>query len=192
MSQPPEHQPAETDRLIARASSHMVIKLEYDLKIQGKAVDHTLEGDPITILTGFAKQLPPGLEALLKGRRAGESFSASLAPSQGYGEYDLKKNQTVPRSSFPTTTVLEPGSSFYAQDTDGQPVTARVIEIRGDQVTVDFNHLYAGKTLDYRITVHAVRQAEPGEIEHGHVHGEGGIKHEHPAHEASHEHNDRH
>ncbi len=184
MSQPPDHQPSTTDQqsTTRQIGIHRVIKFEYTLKIEGKAVDSTLEGDPITILTGFAKQLPPGLEMLLKGRQAGEIFSASLAPSQGYGEYDLKKNQAVPRSSFPAKTVLEPGSSFYAQDTNGQPVTARVIEIHGDQVTVDFNHQHAGKTLDYRITIHAVREAEPGEIEHGHVHGEGGIKHEHHEH----------
>jgi FKBP-type peptidyl-prolyl cis-trans isomerase SlyD len=165
--------------------SHRVIKLEYTLKIEGKVVDQTLEGEPITILTGFAKQLPAGLETLLEGRQAGERFTASRSPSGSYGEYDLKKNQTAKRSSFPANTVLEPGSSFYAQDTAGQPITARVIEIHGENVTVDFNHEHAGKTLEYRITIHAVREAEPGEIEHGHVHGEGGIKHKH-VHEHKH------
>ena len=165
---------------------HRVIKLEYVLKVDGKVVDRTLESDPITILTGFAKQLPAGLEALLEGRQAGERFAASLPPNEGYEEYDLKKNRTVPRSEFPTKTVLEPGALFYAQTADAQPITARVIEIHGENVTVDFNHEHAGKTLDYRITVHAVREAEPGEIEHGHVHGEGGIKHEHHAHENEH------
>jgi FKBP-type peptidyl-prolyl cis-trans isomerase SlyD len=186
VSQPPDHQPSTTRQV----GIHWVIKFEYVLKIEGKVVDHTLKGDPITILTGFAKQLPPGLEALLKGRQAGESYTESLPPSESYGEYDLKKNQTVSRSSFPTKTVLEPGSSFYAQDANGQPITARVIEIHGENVTVDFNHQHAGKMLDYCITVHAVREAEPGEIEHGHVHGEGGIKHEHhaDAHEDNHGH----
>lgn len=54
-----------------------------------------------------------------------------------------------------------------------------MIELEDKDVTVDFNHEHAGKTLEYRITIHAVREAEPGEIEHGHVHGEGGIKHVH-------------
>jgi FKBP-type peptidyl-prolyl cis-trans isomerase SlyD len=192
VNQPPDHQPTATNYPSTNPSRHRVIKLEYSLEIEGKVVNHTHKGDPITILTGFAKQLPPGLEALLQGRKAGESFTASLPPSEGYGEYDLKKNQNVPRSSFPTKTVLEPGSSFYAQDTAGQPITARVIEIHGENVSVDFNHQHAGKTLEYRVTIHAVREAEPGEIEHGHVHGEGGIKHEHPAHEHEHSHEDNH
>lgn len=181
MSQPSDH-PITAAGRPNKPDKHLVIKFEYSLTIEEKAVDHTHEGDPITILTGFAKQLPPGLEALLKGRLAGESFTASLPPNEGYGEYDLKKNQTVPRSSFPTNTILEPGSSFYAQDAAGGPVTARVIEIHGESVTVDFNHPHAGKTLEYRIRVHAVREAEPGEIEHGHVHGEGGVTHKHHEH----------
>jgi FKBP-type peptidyl-prolyl cis-trans isomerase SlyD len=190
MSQPSDHQPAATGHPSTDAIRHRVIKFEYGLNIEGKVVEHTHEGDPITILTGFAKQLPPGLEALLKGRQAGESFTASIPPSEGYGEYDLKKNQTVPHSSFPAKTVLKPGSSFYAQDAAGQPITARVIEVHGENVTMDFNHQHAGKTLDYRITIHVVREAEPGEIEHGHVHGEGGIKHKHhaDAHEDNHGH----
>jgi FKBP-type peptidyl-prolyl cis-trans isomerase 2 len=108
VNQPSDYQPSATDHPNA-ISSHQVIKLEYILKIERKVVEHTLEGDPITILTGSAKQLPPGLEALLEGLKPDDSFIASLSLIQGYREYDLKKNQTVPRSSFPANTDLEPG-----------------------------------------------------------------------------------
>ena len=53
----------------------------------------------------------------------------------------------------------------------------RVTAVNGDLVTLDANPKWAGKTLEYSITIHAVREAEPEELEHGHVHGEGGVRH---------------
>jgi len=41
-------------------------------------------------------------------------------------------------------------------------------------VDVDLNHPYAGWTLYYEIEVVEIRDATAEEIDHGHVHGEGG------------------
>ena len=44
-------------------------------------------------------------------------------------------------------------------------------------VDVDLNHPMAGKMLQFEVEIVDVREALPVEIEHGHVHGEGGIAH---------------
>ena len=44
-------------------------------------------------------------------------------------------------------------------------------------VDVDLNHPMAGKDLQFDIEIVDVREAAAEEIEHGHVHGEGGHQH---------------
>jgi len=52
-----------------------------------------------------------------------------------------------------------------------------VTEIEGDQVTIDYNHQMAGKTLRFEVEVIEVRNASEEELAHGHVHGPGGHHH---------------
>jgi FKBP-type peptidyl-prolyl cis-trans isomerase SlyD len=152
-----------------------VVKFEYVLKVDGKILERTSEGKTKTILMQREKGLPPGLEQALLGHGAGESFTANV--ENGYGTLDPSKLQAAPKSAFPKTMKLEVGEQLYSQDSQGNPVSLRIVAVNGDNVTVDANHEHAGKTLVYDIKIHSVREAEQGELEHGHVHGEGGVHH---------------
>ncbi len=160
-----------------KVSAGAVVKFEYRLKIGDRVVDRTPEGESQTILIGHAHGLPPKLETILHGREAGETFIEIVTPEDAYGEYDESKRITVPRQNFPDGAPLAIGSQFYSQDTDGKPLAVRVIALEGDRVTVDANPERAGQRLEYGVTIHAVRSAEPAELEHGHVHGDGGVHH---------------
>ncbi|MDA1208157.1 MAG: peptidylprolyl isomerase, partial [Proteobacteria bacterium] len=48
---------------------------------------------------------------------------------------------------------------------------ARVIKVGRFNVDLDSNHPYAGKTLQFDLTIERVRAATPEEIAHGHSHG---------------------
>ncbi len=160
-----------------KIDQHSVIKLEWSLSIDDKVIERSLEGEAQTILMGHAKSLPVGLEGLLIGHEASQDFTATL--ENGYGVYDLSKVHSAKKSDFPANTNLALGASFYTQDETGKPLVARVVKLEQDTVTVDFNHEFAGKTLLYHIKILNVRPAEQSELEHGHVHGEGGVRHEH-------------
>jgi FKBP-type peptidyl-prolyl cis-trans isomerase SlyD len=160
-----------------KISDSSVVKLEWKLMIDGKIVESSLEGEAQTILMGHAKNLPIGLEALLIGHEARTEFEATL--ENAYGIYDPSKVHRAKKSNFPRNTNLELGASFYTQDEQGKPLVARVLKLEEDFVTVDFNHERTGKTLKYQIKILHVRPSDPSELEHGHVHGEGGVKHDH-------------
>jgi FKBP-type peptidyl-prolyl cis-trans isomerase SlyD len=155
-----------------------VVKFAWTLKIDGKRVDGTPEGETQTILIGHAPGLPLQLEASLMGLTAGEHKTVRVRPEDAYGKHDLEKHQTVPISSFPVGANLKIGAKFFTQDAAGKPLAARVIGLTGESVTVDFNHEFAGKILEYVFEVKSVRAAEAGELEHGHVHGAGGVNHD--------------
>jgi len=65
---------------------------------------------------------------------------------------------------------------FHAQSAEGVR-TVTVHEVSGDSVKIDGNHPLAGEALNFDVTVDGVRAATEEELEHGHVHGDGGHHH---------------
>ena len=64
---------------------------------------------------------------------------------------------------------LQIGMQFQAQTEQG-PVPIRVVEIEGEEVTIDGNHELAGVRLHFSVSIETVRDASEEELSHGHVH----------------------
>ena len=159
-----------------KVAKDAVVALEYALHLgDGQIVDSSGEG-PLRYLHG-AGQIVPGLEAALEGSEVGTEKRVEVAPEQGYGEIDPQATRTVPREAFPLDAPIATGSEFYVVDDSGTPVPLRIVALEGGNVTVDFNHPLAGKTLHFNVKVLDIRAATAEELEHGHAHGEGGEDH---------------
>lgn len=159
-----------------KAAPDTIVSIEYILRVEGETVDSTPEGERIFFLHGKGHVLPPGLEDALAGKEAG-AFRFSLSPKEGAGTYDPEKVFTAKRGDFPDDAEVEAGEEFYFEDDEGKPVAARIIAVDGENITLDANPELAGKTLEYEGVIHEVREATEEEVEHGHVHGEGGVEH---------------
>lgn len=137
-----------------------LVTLEYTLKDENQNIlDSSQQMGPLDYLHGY-NQLIPGLEKALEGREAGESFSLTVLPQDGYGEIDPRAVFEVNRSQFPADTQLEVGMEF---ETSGHHVV--ITQIDGDIIRLDANHPLAGKTLNFDITVAGVRDATAEELE---------------------------
>ncbi|MGJ7457246.1 FKBP-type peptidyl-prolyl cis-trans isomerase [Halomonas sp. MA07-2] len=157
-------------------AQNSVVAFHYTLTNDaGEVLDSSEGREPLTYLHG-AGNIIPGLEKELEGRQAGDSLSAVVAPGEGYGEKQEQLVQEVPRDAFQGVEGIEPGMQFQAQ-TQGGPLMVTVTKIEGDTVTVDGNHPLAGQTLNFAVEIASVREASDEEVEHGHVHGEGGHQH---------------
>lgn len=153
-----------------------VVSIDYRLHLgDGNIVDESDPGDPLVYLHGHDEVIP-GLEKALEGKKAGDSFKATIPPEDAYGDYEPEGVEEVPRDEFPADLPLEAGGIVSATDEEGDDVDFLVKEIREKTVVVDFNHPLAGKTLHYEVTVREVRAATEEELEHGHAHAPG---HEH-------------
>jgi FKBP-type peptidyl-prolyl cis-trans isomerase SlyD len=93
----------------------------------------------------------------------GEKGDVLVKPEDAYGEYNEEAQQTVPKEQF-AGIELEIGQTLYGQGEDGGTVQVTVKEIADEEVTVDFNHPLAGKTLMFTVTVNNVREATADEI----------------------------
>ena len=152
---------------------HSVVSIHYTLKDdEGQVMDSSEGREPLAYLHG-ENNLIPGLESELQGKTAGSKFEAVVEPKDAYGEVNDEFIQTISKQMFQGAEDIQPGMTFIAQGEGGQQRQVRVVEVDGDDVTIDANHPMAGKTLHFDVEVVEVREATPQEIEHGHVHAGG-------------------
>ena len=128
--------------------------------------------EPLAYLHG-ANNLIPGLEKELQGKASGAKFTAVIPPLEAYGETNSDLIQTISKQMFQGVDNVEVGMTFVAQGDGGQQRQVRVVEVEGDDVTIDANHPMAGLTLHFDVEVVEVRAATKQELEHGHVHHHG-------------------
>ncbi len=153
-----------------------VVTLHYTLKDNdGNIIDQSDDGS-FLYLHG-AMNIIPGLENALAGKSAGDEFSVSVSPEEGYGEKDPERIQEVPKEMFENADEITPGVQFHAQGPDGNAVVVTVIEVKDEAVVIDGNHALAGVDLNFSVSVVDVREATEEEVSHGHVHGEHGHQH---------------
>ncbi|MEW5903396.1 MAG: peptidylprolyl isomerase [Pseudomonadota bacterium] len=154
-----------------------VVSLTYKLTdADGALVEQT--GEPISYLHGGYDGIFPLVEEALHGKDVGDSFSVTMTPDEAFGEYEHELVRVEPRNLFPKEVAV--GMQFEGgaeDDADEDYMLYTVTEVTADEVTVDGNHPLAGKTLTFSGSVTGVRAATAEELEHGHVHGEGGHHH---------------
>jgi FKBP-type peptidyl-prolyl cis-trans isomerase SlyD len=153
-----------------------VVSIHYTLTDDaGETVDSSVGGDPLFYLHGNGN-LVPGLENALEGKNVGDKVTVTVAPAEGYGEYDKNLVQRVPRRAFKGVAEVKQGMQFQVQSDQG-PRSVTVTNVAGDMVTVDGNHPLAGKNLNFAVEILEVRTPSEEELAHGHVHGPGGHHH---------------
>jgi FKBP-type peptidyl-prolyl cis-trans isomerase SlyD len=152
-----------------------VVSFHYSVAEQGKESLETSEGrEPLMILVGHGNIIP-GLEKAMEGHQAGDKFSAEVTAAEAYGEVQPGMIQRVPKKYF-KGSKLAPGMQVVLQTKFGpRPVTVQKVGM--SVVDVDLNHPMAGKDLKFDIEIVDVREAQAEEIDHGHVHGDGGHQH---------------
>ena len=114
--------------------------------------------------------------------KAGDQFAFAIQAADAYGEYDETALVEVDKSMFEhegkiPDGLLEIGKVLPLQDNQGNPFQATVAWVGLDKVKLDFNHPMAGVPLFFTGQVTHVRDADEMELEHRHVHGEGGHHH---------------
>lgn len=152
-----------------------VVRFHYTVSEVGKEpLESSKDREPLAILVGHGNIIP-GLETAMIDREAGDSFGVDVAAADAYGERRDSMTQRVPKKHF-GNQKLEPGQQVVLQTNFG-PRAVTIEKIGMSVVDVDLNHPMAGKDLHFDIEVVDVREASAEELEHGHVHGDGGHHH---------------
>lgn len=169
-----------------KVSQNKVVSLTYELSInEGEnvmLVERVTAEQPFVYLHGLSG-LPEKFEMALENLESGAEFNFVLSKEEsGYGEFDESAIVDLPKNVFLVDgvfddEVISKGAFIPMSDQDGNKMQGLVVDVTEEIVKMDFNHPLAGRELTFIGTVHSIREASAEELDHGHVHGEGGHQH---------------
>lgn len=148
-----------------------VIGIEYNLKDAntGEQLDSNVGGAPLEFISGKG-QIIPGLESKLVEMAENESADVMVEPKDAYGEINDEAVQVLPKEQFAGIELAE-GMTLYGTGQQGETVQVTVKSFNDEEVTIDYNHPMAGKTLMFSVTILSLRDATEEEIQTGVVGG---------------------
>ncbi|QCO67229.1 peptidylprolyl isomerase [Luteimonas yindakuii] len=132
---------------------------------QGAEITSTRGHQPLVYLHGTGS-IAAGLEQALEGRAAGDRFTVTVPPEQGFGPRHEALVQSVARDVLDARSEPVVGQKLQAQTARG-PLDVVVTAVEADAIHVDGNHPLAGRPFVADVEVVDVRLATPEELQFG-------------------------
>lgn len=155
-----------------QVADNMAVSIHYTLtNDQGEIIDSSIGDEALMYLHGMGNIIP-GLESALLGKSVGDKFNVRVPAKDAYGEQYEEMIQVISRAMFEGIDELEVGMQFHAEVNSGSGEIT-IINIEGDEITIDGNHPLAGMALTFDVEVVDIRPANHEEISHGHIHSAG-------------------
>ncbi|EAI2800113.1 peptidylprolyl isomerase [Campylobacter jejuni] len=174
-----------------------VVSMFYELKDANtnEVLESNLYSQPISFILGKG-QILESLEEEVMKLDCPSNADVVIKKEKGLGEYDENAVQTLPKEQF-AGIDLKVGMELFGEGENGETVRVTVKEIGENDVTIDYNHPYAGRDLLFSLNIVDARAASEDEIltgiiagshscgcgsghghdhhhGHGHGHGHGG------------------
>ena len=136
---------------MANAKTGDTVTVNYTGKLADGTVFSSNNGrEPMKFVIGDGSVLP-GFEQAVVGMAAGDSRSTTVPPDQAYGPHNPDLVLTVDRDRVPTNIELEVGQQLQMSAGDEQEIRVTVTALSEASVTLDANHVLAGKDLTFDI-----------------------------------------
>ncbi len=153
-----------------------VVTFHYVLtELDKDMIEDSRDTVPAVFLHGHNAMMP-GIEKALAGKSIGGKASVTLPPKEAYGLREEYESRRIPKKYVLTKGKLVAGMAVEINTNNGAKA-ATLVKVGRYNVDIDPNHPLAGKTLTFDMEVIDVRDATEEELEHGHVHGVGGVEH---------------
>ncbi len=152
-----------------KIESGKFVKFSYVLtdSESGKELFSASKEQPDEMIYGVSQEVIPGLIATLKGLAKGDKFEVTLPPEAAFGQRDPQNVIELDKEIFmhdgKLAAEVKVGAELPMMTADGYRVLGRVLEV-GDKVKMDFNHPFAGMTVNFKGEVEEVRDATPEEL----------------------------
>ncbi|MCK4533041.1 peptidylprolyl isomerase [bacterium] len=129
------------------------VKVEYVGSLEdGTVFDRSKEGNPLVFSVG-SRQIIPGFERAVEGMKLNEEKKVNINVENAYGPRREDLVRDLPKSSLPEDLQVEKGKILRLKTEEGRVVMGKVVDIKEDNLAVDFNHPLAGKNLVFEVKV---------------------------------------
>ena len=130
------------------------VKFDYTLTVDGKVQDTSAGRGPLEYTQGSG-QIMAGLEEVLEQMNIGDKKTVDIKAEKAYGPVLEEAIKRVPKEAIMNAEQLKVGDKVGASDA-GHTFRAIVKEISDKEITLDFNHPLAGKTLHFDVEIVSV------------------------------------
>ena len=141
-----------------------VVSMFYELKDANtnEVLESNLYSQPISFILGKG-QILESLEEEVMKLDCPSNADVVIKKEKGLGEYDENAVQTLPKEQF-AGIDLKVGMELFGEGENGETVRVTVKEIGENDVTIDYNHPYAGRDLLFSLNIIDARAASEDEI----------------------------
>jgi FKBP-type peptidyl-prolyl cis-trans isomerase 2 len=129
------------------------IKVDYTGTFDNDTIfDTSIGKEPLEFVAGSG-QMIPGFDEAVVGMGIGEEKYIRIDAIEAYGEYNEDLVQSVPKERLSLGEDPEVGMIISVISPNGNPIPATLTEVTKDTVTIDLNHPFAGKPLNFNIKI---------------------------------------
>lgn len=126
---------------------------------EGGVFDEARPYEPLTVNLGKGEVIP-WFENGIAGMKVGETKKITLTADEAYGQPREELIQKVPADTFSGSDIIpEIGKTYNFGIAQGT-----IKEVNETEITIDFNHPLAGKTLIFELTVTDIVEGGAGVI----------------------------
>jgi peptidylprolyl isomerase len=136
---------------MAQAKKGDIVKVHYTGKLDnGTVFDSSADREPLEFTIGQG-QLIADFEGAVVDMEPGDTKTVKIPCDNAYGPHREDMLMVVDRTQFPEGLEPKIDQKLQVKHADGEDSVVTVVDISGDNVTLDANHPLAGKDLTFEI-----------------------------------------
>jgi len=129
------------------------VNILFEAKLEtGEIVLKTEEEQPLEVVVGDGN-IPKSIEKILIDMKEGETKTIALESTEAFGPKIDDLIVDLSKEEFDSQVELEVGSRVSINSPEGKRFMGTVLEVKDENIFVDFNHPLAGKNLIFTVTV---------------------------------------
>ena len=129
------------------------VSILFEAKLEsGETILKTENEKALSLIVGSG-EIPITIEKALIDMKIGDSKTITLEPTEAFGPRLNELVIELPKEGFGDNSCLDIGSVVVLNSPQGKKFRGTILKVEQENVTVDFNHPLAGKTLIFSVTV---------------------------------------